>query len=300
MYDLISIGNISIDLYFKGKNVTRDSERFKLAIGGKYYTEYFHEDIGGGGVNVAAGVARLGLRPAIFGKIGNNPFKDMILKKLTDKKISTEFCELEDDYYKISSIILTDRGERTIIHHETPSHMLRKFYLHEDLKRAKNVYFSPLENLNIVEKTKMIKYLKGDRTLTFVNLPGSDCKRPVGQLKEIFDSLDVLIINAHEYSLLIKRDYKEINFKRLKMDLPYLKDRIVVVTDASKGSYGYHKGKVYFQEAVKPRKIVDATGAGDAYTAGFIAQFIKSGNIESSMLQGAKYAAEKLSRIGAN
>lgn len=300
MYDLISIGNISIDLYFKGKNVTRDSERFKLAIGGKYYTEYFHEDIGGGGVNVAAGVAKLGLRPAIFGKIGNNPFKDMILKKLTDKRISTEFCELEDDYYKISSIILTDKGERTIIHHETPSHMLRKFYLHEDLKRAKNVYFSPLENLDIVEKTKMIKYLKGDRTLTFVNLPGSDCKRPISQLKDIFDSLDVLIINAHEYSLLIKRDYKGINFKRLKMDLPYLKDRIVVVTDASKGSYGYHKGKVYFQEAVKPRKIVDATGAGDAYTAGFIAQFIKSGDIESSMLQGAKYAAEKLSRIGAN
>ncbi|MFZ6034886.1 MAG: carbohydrate kinase family protein [Patescibacteria group bacterium] len=300
MYDLISIGNISIDLYFKGKNVTRDSERFKLAIGGKYYTEYFHEDIGGGGVNVAAGVARLGLRPAIFGKIGNNPFKDMILKKLTDKRISTEFCELEDDYYKISSIILTDRGERTIIHHETPSHMLRKFYLHEDLKRAKNVYFSPLENLDIVEKTKMIKYLKGDRTLTFVNLPASDCKRPISQLKEIFDSLDVLIINAHEFSLLTRKDYKEINFKRLKMDLPYLKDRIVVVTDASKGSYGYHKGKVYFQEAVKPRKIVDATGAGDAYTAGFIAQFIKSGNIESSMLQGAKYAAEKLSRIGAN
>lgn len=300
MYDLISVGNISIDLYFQGKTLTKDDSRFKLAIGGKYYTEYFHEDIGGGGCNVAVGVAKLGLRPAIFGKVGNNAFKDMILKKLTDKRVSTEFCEIEDDYYKISSIILTDKGERTIIHHETPTHMLRKFFLHKELKRAKNIYFSPLENLDIADKTRMIKYLKGDNTLTFVNLPGSDCRRPISHLKEIFDSLDVLIINAHEYSMLVRRDYKDINFKRLKMDLPFLKDRIVIVTDAEKGSYGYQKGKIYIQEAIKPKKIVDATGAGDAYTAGFIAQYIKSNDIESSMLQGAKYAADKLSRIGAN
>jgi sugar/nucleoside kinase (ribokinase family) len=300
MYDLISVGNISVDLYFQGKTITRDSERFKLAIGGKYYSDYFHEDIGGGGCNVAAGVAKLGLRCAVFGKVGNNPFKDVILKKLADKRVSTEFCEIEDDYYKISAIILTDKGERTIIHHETPSHLLRRFYLHKELKTAKHIYFSPLEHLDIEEKTKMIKYLKGDETLTFVNLPATDCKRPVTQLKEIFDSLDVLIINAHEFSLLARKNYSDINFKKLKMDLPYLKDRVVVVTDAERGSYGYYKDKFYYQEAVKPKKIVDATGAGDAYTAGFIAQYIKSLDIESSMLSGAKYASNKLSRIGAN
>lgn len=300
MYDLISVGNISIDLYFQGKNMTQDTNRFKLAIGGKYYTEDFHEDIGGGGCNVAAGVAKLGLRVAVFGKVGNNPFRDLIFKKLADKRVSTEFCEIVDDYYKISAIILTDKGERTIIHHETPGHMLRKFYLHKELKNAKHIYFSPLEHLDIEEKTKMIKYLKGDNTLTFVNLPATDCKRPVAHLKEIFDSLDVLIINAHEYSLLARKDYSSINFKKLKITLPFLKDRVLIITDAEHGSYGYYKDEFFYQEAVKPKKIVDATGAGDAYTAGFIAQYIKSGNIESSMLSGAKYAAEKLSRLGAN
>ena len=62
MYDLISVGNISIDLYFKGSTFTKDKDRFHLAIGGKYYSDFFHEDIGGGGVNVAVGVAKLGLR----------------------------------------------------------------------------------------------------------------------------------------------------------------------------------------------------------------------------------------------
>ncbi|MEK7633406.1 MAG: carbohydrate kinase family protein [Patescibacteria group bacterium] len=300
MYDLISVGNISIDLYYKGKSFTKNKERFLLAIGGKYYADYFHEDVGGGGVNVAVGVSKLGLRTAVFGKIGNNPYKDVVLKKLTDKKVSTEFCQIENDYYKISSILLAENGERTIIHYETPSRLLKEFLLHKDLKKAKNIYFSPLEHLDLYEKKKMITYLKGDQTLTFVNLSALDCRRPVKELINFFEALDVLIINAYEFSDLIKRPYGKIDFKKLEIKLPYLKDRILIITDAQKGSHGYFQGKVYFQEAVTPKKIVDTTGCGDAYTAGFIAQYIKSGNVESSMYLGAKYAAEKLGRIGAN
>ena len=146
----------------------------------------------------------------------------------------------------------------------------------------------------------MITYLKGDQTLTFVNLSSIDCRRPIKELTNFFDALDVLIINTHEFSELVKRPYEKINFNNLEIKLPYLKDRILIITDAEKGSYGYFKNEKYFQEAVKPRKIVDTTGCGDAYTAGFIAQYIKSGNVESSMYAGAKYAALKLTRIGAN
>ncbi|KKP60184.1 MAG: hypothetical protein UR54_C0017G0006 [Candidatus Roizmanbacteria bacterium GW2011_GWA2_34_18] len=300
MYDLISVGNISIDLYYKGKSFTRNKDRFQLAIGGKYYADYFREDIGGGGVNVASGVAKLGLRTAVFGKIGNNPFKDVILKKLADKKVSTEFCQIEEDYYKISSILLSENGERTILHYETPNHLLKEFLLHKDLKRAKNIYFSPLEHLDLYEKKRMITYLKGDQTLTFVNLSSIDCRRPVKELINFFEALDVLIINTHEFSELVKRPYEKINFKNLEIKLPYLNERILIFTDAEKGSYGYYKNEKYFQEALRPKQIVDTTGCGDAYTAGFIAQYIKSNNIESSMFSGAKYAALKLARIGAN
>lgn len=300
MYDVISVGNISIDLYFKSDSFTKDRDRFHLAIGGKYYTDFFHEDIGGGGVNVAAGLAKQGMRTAVFGKIGNNAYKELILKKLTDKKISTEFCEIENDYYKISTILLTDKGERTIIHYETPNHLLKEFLLHKDLKKAKNIYFSPLEHLNLYEKKRMINFLKGDQTLTFVNLSALDCRRPIKDLTNFFYSLDVLIINAHEYSELVKRPYEKINFKNLEINLPYLKDRLVIVTDADKGSFGYFQGNTYYQEAIKAKKIVDTTGCGDAYTAGFIAQYIKSRNITLSMQKAAEYATKKLGRIGAN
>ncbi len=300
MYDLISVGSISIDLYFKGGSFTKSKDRFNLAIGGKYYADFFHEDIGGGGVNVAVGVANLGLRPAVFGKIGDNAYKDVILKKMTDKKISTEFCQIEDNYYKISSILLTDKGERTIIHYETPTHLIKEFFLHKDLKKAKHIYFSPLEHLDLQEKKKMITYLKGDQTLTFVNLSAVDCRRPIKDLTTFFDALDVLIINTHEFSELIKRPYEKINFKKLEIALPHLKDRLLILTDGEKGSYGYFKGQILYQEAIKPKRIVDTTGCGDAYTAGFIAEYLKTKSVTLAMQKAAEYAAKKLSRIGAN
>ncbi len=300
MTDIICVGNISIDLYFSGKNFTQSAERFHLAIGGKYYSDLFHEDIGGGAVNVAAGLAKLGLKPAIFGKIGNNAYKDLILKKLADKKISSKFCQYDENYYKMSAILLADNGDRTIINYETPFHLLRKFYLSKELKTTKNIYFSPMPHLDLDEKIKMTQFLKGDQTLTFVNLSAIDCKKSISQIKPIFDSLDVLIINAHEFSLLIKRPYKEIDFKNFKIKIPYLKNRIVIITDGENGSYGYFQDKFYYQEAFKPKKIVDTTGCGDAYTAGFIAQYIKTKNISLSMQKAAEYASKKLERLGAS
>ena len=300
MYDLISVGNICIDLYYKGKTLTNKDGRFQLAIGGKYQVDYFHEDIGGGGCNVAVGVAKHGLKTAVFARIGNNNFKETILNKLKEKNVSSEFCQFEENYNIISSILLTDSGERTIISYDTPGHMVKKFFLHEELKKAKNIYISSLTNVSLEDKIEIITYFKGDQTLTFVNLSITDCKREPETLYKVFDSLDVLIINTHEYSELVKKTYEEINFKNLELTLPYLKNRILIVTDAEKGSYGYYKNEKYFQEAVKPEKIVDTTGAGDAYTAGFIAQYLKTKDVKSSMESGAKYAAEKLGRIGAN
>jgi len=300
MYDLISVGGISVDLYYKGQSLTHDKDRFTLAIGGKYMTDSFEEKLGGGGCNVAVGVANHGLSVAVFGKVGNNPFKETILKRLGEKKVSSEFCQFEDDYYKISSILLTPQGERTIIHYETPSHLLKEFFLHDDLKKAKNIYFSPLPHLDLKDKVKMIVFLKGDQTNTFVNLSIVDCRKKPEELTEIFDALDVLFVNGHEFSELIKKPYDEIDFSSYRMDKPYLKDRIIIVTDGEKGSHGYFGGKYYFQEAVKPEKIVDTTGCGDAYTAGFIAQYLKSKDVIASMKSGAVYAANKISRLGAN
>lgn len=300
MYDLISIGNICIDLYFQGNSLTENNNRFELAIGGKYFSDTFHEDVGGGAVNVASGITKQGLSCALFGIIGNNSFKEIIIKKLENKNIATQLCQFEDGYHKISTILLNKKGERTIINYETPTHLYNKFILHEPLKNAKNVFFSSLPNIYFEDKVKMINYLKGDQTLTFLNLSTVDCKKPITELNKIFNAIDVLIVNGYEFSEIIKEPYTKIKFKDFKISgISELKDKIVIVTDGISGSYGYFKDTNYFQPIIQT-KIVDTTGAGDGYTAGFIAQYLKSKDIKKSMENGARYASKIISQIGPN
>ena len=96
-----------------------------------------------------------------------------------------------------------------------------------------------------------------------------------------------------------KRD--EINFKKYLPEIfGEFAGKILVITDGENGSYAYFDGKVYYQRAEKVEKIIDTTGAGDAFTAGFIGEFIKTKDVERSMKAGSLYAAEILGRLGAN
>lgn len=303
MYDLISIGNISVDLYFKGESLTFAKNRFQLAIGGKYFVDQFHTGIGGGGVNVAVGTANLGLKSTVMGTIGNNPFKKMIVHLLEENKVSSKLCYTEDDYYNISTILLSEKGERSIIHYSTPhKNILRKASSINNLIEAKIVYMGNLPDVSLTEREVTLNLCKKNNILTVVNLGVKDCRRSKQQLKHFLSKIDVLIINGHEFAELVKAQYRDIHFQEnvIKWYFRDLEDKTVIITEGKKGSYGYMGGKVYHQKAIEVDKILDATGAGDGYTSGFIAEYFHSKSIEKSMEKGSLYAAKILSKIGAN
>lgn len=304
MFDLISIGTVSIDLYFTGGALTHSSERFELAVGGKYFAEHFHENLGGGATNVAIGVQHEGLKSGLLAKVGNNPFKKVILHKLQEANVSYEhFCQFEDDYMNISSIFLTEDGEKTLVNYRTP----HQHFFHTDeelevLKRAKAIYVANLPSVSFTDRTKILHFAKKNNIMTFANLGVVDCRRPKEQIEHFLKDVDILIINGHEFADLVKVEYEDINFKQnvVMKYLPMFLDNILVITDGKKGSYAYHTAISYFQPSVKPTKILDSTGAGDGYTAGFISEYMQTKDIELAMEAGAKYSSKILAKIGAN
>lgn len=303
MYDLISIGNISIDLFFKGDSLTFDNGRFQLAIGGKYFTDYFHTSVGGGGANVAIGVSKLGLKTAMLGKIGDNSFKKIITDQLKLHKISTVLNQLEPNYTNVSCILVTPKGEKSVIHYSSPhQHIFSDNSLIQKLINTKMIYLGNLPDVAFTERERLLHLLKKNAVTTVVNLGIRDCRKPKLQLEEYLKPIDILILNGHEFAELVKANYKDIHFidDVIRWYIPHLKEKLVVVTEGEKGSFAYKNGIIYHQVAVKPEHIVDTTGAGDGYTAGFIAEFLRSKNIQKSMEKGAHYAARILAKIGAN
>lgn len=302
MYDLISMGSISIDLFFQGDSLTFKDQRFQLAVGGKYQADYLYESIGGGGANVAIGAAKKGLKTAVVGKIGNNPFKKVILEELHQAGVSTTLCQYEDHYLNISSILLTDLGERSVIHYQpSHEHLVTSIEECSTFLNTKSVYLGNLPDVSLTERESIIHYLRRKGILTIVNLGVKDCRRPIEQLEKFIRGIDILILNTHEFAEAVKSSYEAINFKdNIIHHYPFLKNTIVVVTDEKKGSYGYNQNEIHYQKAIKPSVIKDTTGCGDGYTAGFISEFLKSSNILASMEKGAHYAAKILAKVGAN
>jgi fructokinase len=303
MFDLISIGNISIDLFFKGDSLTFKDNRFQLAVGGKYFSSYFYESVGGGGANVAIGVQKHGLKTAVLGKIGNNAFKRMIIDKLENAHVSTQLCHFENDYFNISVILLSKKGERSIVHHTSPHHQIIKHDSdYHDLVKTKAVYLGNLPDVSLTERVCLLHELKQHNVITFLNLGVSDCRRKKDQIEMLLQKTDVLIINGHEFAEMVKAPYKDIHFHDdiISWYMPFLQTKLVVVTEGRSGSYAYYYGRIYHQKAIAVEEIIDTTGAGDGFTAGFISKFIKSSDIEKSLESGAHYASKILQRIGAN
>lgn len=303
MYDLISIGSISIDLYFKGDSLTFKDDRFQLAIGGKYLAEHFNTGLGGGGANVAISATKNGLKTAVMGKVGNNVFKKIILDKLEENNVSHTLCDFEDHYNNVSSILLSSAGERSIIHYVTPhQHLFSDSNELKGITRSKMIYLGNLPDVSLTERTELLHFFKRKGMKTVINLGVSDCRRSLSQLMKFLEPVDILILNGHEFAELVKAQYKDIHFKEhvVKWYIPSIENKIVVVTEGEKGSYSYFGNKMYHQPAEQIDKIVDTTGAGDGYTGAFIAEYFKSENIERSMNKGSVYASKILQRIGAN
>lgn len=302
-FDLITIGSISIDLYFKADSLTTKDERFFLALGGKYYPEDFYVKVGGGAANVAIGVKKSRLRSAACGVVGNNPFRKNILHQLKLKGISRKLILFRQKYDSVSVILLRQDGERTIIHYVTPHESLigsNKRIL-DRLTKTRALYLGNLPDVSLTERAHILNYVKKRNVFVFANLGAKDCKRPKGQIGSLIKRVDVLIVNAHEFSLLAKTPYEKIDFKKSVLRfVPSLKNKILIVTDAENGSFGYEMDRFYYQKSIRPRRVVDSTGAGDAYTAGFIAEYLRSEDIQKAMRKGTSYATRILGKIGAN
>ena len=86
------------------------------------------------------------------------------------------------------------------------------------------------------------------------------------------------------------------NIERAARELAKLA-RIAVVKLGARGALVCAQGKQFCVPPVKAR-VVDTTGAGDSFDAGFLARFLKGGSLEESARAGAAAGARAVSAIG--
>jgi sugar/nucleoside kinase (ribokinase family) len=112
-------------------------------------------------------------------------------------------------------------------------------------------------------------------------------------IKYIKNNADIVIGNSNEFCTLFnEREQKSIHQAKELC-------ATAVVTLGKKGSIIFNDGVAYNIQAKKPTRIVDTTGAGDAYAAGFIYGLIQKLSIQEAGHCGSIFAAQSISQIGA-
>ena len=113
-------------------------------------------------------------------------------------------------------------------------------------------------------------------------------------LNLVNNKLDITFSNEQEILSLI--DVK--NFDEVISFAKQL-GKLIVITRSEKGSIAIQKNEVAECDCQKNLKIVDLTGAGDLFAAGFLHGYINDLSIKESLQKGTKMASEIIQKIGA-
>ena len=257
---------------------------------------------GGSAANSMAGVAALGLDAAFIGQIADDQLGDIFAHDMKSLQVRFETPALKDGPPTGRClIVVTPDAQRTMNTCPGASHELTSKALDEDLIRSAAVTFlegylwGPERPRHAMLRAAQIAH-EAERTVAFT-LSESLCipGRKEGVLGMIEGGMiDVLFANEDEAMLLSGSTDLDGAIARLKPLVTTL-----IVTRGPAGAIAMENGRRAEIPAAPVEKVIDTTGAGDLFAAGFLAARCRARPLERCLEAGTLAAAEVISHFGA-
>lgn len=298
--DLLTIGDCSIDLFMKvdANSVDEETENGKLEIcfshGSKVPVDSFGTAIAGNACNVGVSAAKLGLKVGIYTELGDDPNADRIIEELNQLNIDTKYCIKNPNTPTNVHAIVVHQGERTIFsYHEPRDYKLYKW------PTPKWMLYSSLAKGFDKFQAKLVEYINQNPHIGVAFNPGTQQLREgTDALRNMLEVTDVLFVNKTEGERLMDKEFTDL--LELHKALQTLGPKLTVITLGDEGSTAYD-GVTFEQMGVYSleKPIADKTGAGDAYTTGFISALFYNKPLKEAMRWGTINAAGVIREIGA-
>ena len=253
---------------------------------------------GGKGCNQAIAIARLGGTVNFISKIGKDNYGQLAIETLKQNNIDTStIIESSDHQTGVAGIMVDSKTGNNAINVITgaPS-TLTIDEVNKNLDKIKNskIFLTQLEIPKDVTLYSL-KIAKKNKVLTILNpAPASEIS------KEFFNYIDYFTPNETEaefYTGIKIRNEKEA--KEASTKLLNLGVKKVIITLGEKGLF-YSDGKedIYIR-ALSLNKVLDTTGAGDAFNGGFAFGLLKEKPIKECLELANKVAGLSTTKLGA-
>ena len=241
---------------------------------------------GGESLNFCGNVCTVaGVECFLIGAVGDDEYGRAIRERISRLPIDTSHLHTLDGVTANHRIFHTSDGDRYFTDGAWDGGVLNVFKLgSEDLELLRTAdavhthFDSPIFG--------QIHELKKDSG--FLLAVDFNDHRDFSDWEKILDDIDLFFISGTAQD-----DNREI-LRRWSQS----RGCVFVQTLAADGSVAFCGGKEYVCHAVKVENVVDTTGAGDSYIAGFTAEYAASRDIAAAMQRGSALAAVNIARLG--
>ena len=311
LYDVVAIGNAIVDVLARigdGFLAERSLPKggmvlVEAADAGKIYADLIPEAqvSGGSAANTIAAIASLGGTPAFIGKVHDDELGNIFKRDIGAAGVDFFTEPLEEGPSTGRSIILvTPDAHRSMFTYLGASRNLSVHDIDENIIRASKIVYlegylwdGQSAQKAMVKACKLAK--KHGRKIAF-SLSDKQCVLRHRQefAKLIKRYVDILFANQEEIAALYQENdlFKVLDIVKGECD-------IAAVTRGGEGSVVVNGKVKIFVEADTVKDVVDSTGAGDAYAAGFLFGLNNGRSLGTCALIGGFAAAEIISHYGA-
>ena len=259
-------------------------------------------EAGGSAANTAYWISQLGGNAGFIGKISNDDLGKQFKLSLKDSGLNdyTVF-ESEDNQTGLCAIFITPDGERTMNTYLGAGEHLSVDDLHIDaIKEAKILYMEgylwdkPSSKSAFLNAAKINKESGGLNSISLSDVFCVEMHRD-SFISFITDDIDYVFCNEDELNSLTLQSSTNESFKYFEEKFPKVKE--LICTLGSEGAVILKNGERHSFEATETR-VVDKTGAGDFFAAGYLYGLQKGLSVDKSANFANKSAAHVISEIG--
>ena len=308
---ILGIGNAIVDVFAKvnddfllKNNLTKGSmkliekEEFESL---KSTIKIEKIEAGGSVANTMAGIAYLGGNPSFIGKINSDEFGKIYKKSLEKINVNFLYSEKDENLLTGASIILiTPDSERTMCTYLGISSQLSKEDINEDYIKDYEIIFLEGYLWDKGMSEEMFKHVinlaKKNNIQIAMSLSDIFCvtRHREDFFKLLKNDLNILIGNENEINELIQKNNLLDSMNELKNI-----NKLIIITRSKNGSVAILNNEITNCDSIKVDKVLDLTGAGDLFAAGFFKEYLDKSNVKKCLQTGSKLASKIIQKIGA-
>jgi len=310
-YDVIAIGNAIVDIIASCRDETIDE--LELNRGGMTLVDaegadrlyaamgQATEKSGGSAANTLAGLSQLGAQCAFIGQVAKDQFGEVFAHDIRAAGIDFDTPMREGQPPTGRCLIfVTADGERTMNTFLGAGQFLPAAALDEDLIASGGILYlegylwDPEEPRKAMRRAIEVARSAG-RKVAFTASESFVIERHGDDFRQMIEEglIDILFVNEHELATLTGEADFEAGMAAVAGKVP-----VLVGTRSAKGAVAIAFGERAQVAAEPVANVVDTTGAGDQFAAGFLSGYVRGAPLERCLRRGAIAAAEVISHYG--